>query len=125
MKVGIYLGVAALALSFGGAASAQSTVTTRETVTTRQSAQFSPAQRTVIYKHAMERPRSSTTVVVRTPAPDMAVGGRAPTDADLYDFSEPVLAEVPEAKRYRYMVINNQVLLVDRETSEVVEIIRQ
>ena len=38
---------------------------------------------------------------------------------------ETVITEVPAVKRYRYMHVNNQVVLVDPDTSEVVEIIRQ
>ena len=36
-----------------------------------------------------------------------------------------VIEEVPTVRRYRYMVVNNEVVLVDPATSEVIEIIRQ
>jgi len=36
-----------------------------------------------------------------------------------------VVQVFPSVRRYRYMVVNNEVVLVDPSTSEVIEIIRQ
>ena len=48
------------------------------------------------------------------------VVGRAELE-DLVDpFPEAVAVEVPAVKQYKYMVVNDQVVLVDPVTSEVV-----
>src|SRR6266705_5160365 len=119
----VLVGAAALALLAGvGSAAAQTTVT-KETVTTRQTVKLTPAQRTTIYQRVTQEPRAQ----VRLPQKEVevTVGGRIPEAADLYDLPEPVIAEVPDVKRYKYMVVNNEVVLVDPDTSQVVEIIRQ
>ena len=36
-----------------------------------------------------------------------------------------IVEEVPTLRRYRYMVVNDEVVLVDPATSEIVEIIRR
>jgi hypothetical protein len=135
MKARLWLCAAALALlAHAGAAAAQSTVTTRETVTTKKTVRLSPPQRTVIYKRVTQEPRpaiSSREVVVQKQT-DLAVGSRAPETAGLYDLPDSVAEEVPPVdevapvppRQYKYMVVNDQVLLVDPETSQVVEIIR-
>lgn len=121
MNVSRY-GLIAFALIAGaGTAFAQTTVITREPVETqgvvvaRQPLQLSPAQRQVIYR----------TIVREQVAPAQAtveyrVGMRVPETVQLYTVPQPVIAEVPAAQSYKYMVVNNRVLLVDPATSEVV-----
>lgn len=69
---------------------------------------------------------------------DWAIGSRVPDSPDLYDVPAPLAAEAPlvdegppvgevppaPTRPYKYMVVNDQVLVVDPDTSEVVEIIR-
>jgi Protein of unknown function (DUF1236) len=136
MKARLWLCAAALALlAHAGAAAAQSTVTTRETVTTKKTVRLSPPQRTVIYKRVTQQPRptiSSREVVVQKQTEDLAAGSRVPETAGLYDLPDSEAADVPPVdevapvppRQYKYMVVNDQVLLVDPETSQVVEIIR-
>ena len=60
--------------------------------------------------------------VAPAPPPTVAyrVGTRVPETVTLYPVPETVVAEVPAVKRYKYMVVNGQVVLVDPVTSEVV-----
>ena len=81
--------------------------------------ELSPAQRTVVYRRvARERP------VVLPPQVELRVGAPIPQAVELHAFPEDVYVEVPTLKRYRYLHVNNQVVLVDPDTSEIVEIIR-
>src|SRR5262249_42198606 len=102
------------------AASAQTTVIEREgpPVVSRERVEFTPAQRTTIY-------RTVTRERVAPQAVDVRVGSRVPRTVELREIPSAVVEEVPAVRRYRYMVVNNEVVLVDPATSEVIEIIRQ
>lgn len=63
--------------------------------------------------------------VVTTPTEvEYVVGDRMPNTVRLNSFPERVVREVPMTSGYRYMVVNDRVLLVDPSTSTVVEEIR-
>lgn len=81
---------------------------------------LTPAQRTTIY-------RTVTRERVQAAPPSFAVtlGARVPQTVELREIPSAVVAEVPSVRPYRYMVVNNEVVLVDPATSEVIEIIRQ
>lgn len=81
--------------------------------------EFSPAQRTVIRRHVIRE-----SAVVLPPAVELRVGEPLPSTVELHAFPEEVYVEVPSLRRYRYVYVNNDVVLVDPRTSEVVEIIR-
>jgi len=87
-------------------------------VVTHQRVELTPAQRTTIY-------RTITRERVVPQAAEVRVGARVPRTATLAEIPSTVIEEVPAVQRYRYMVVNNEVVLVDPATSEVVEIIRQ
>ncbi len=109
----------ALSLLAGGAAQAQTTIITQEPAQTqtvvRERVELTPVQRQTIYR-TIVRER------VAPPPPTVAyhVGTRVPESVTLYRVPETVVAEVPAVKRYKYMVVNGQVVLVDPVTSEVV-----
>ncbi len=113
--------VAAAALLAGtAAASAQTTVITREpvesrTVITRQAVQLTPVQRETIYR-TIVRER----VVPAPPTVTYEVGARLPDTVELYDIPEAVAVEVPAVRPYKYIYVNGRVVLVDPATSEVV-----
>jgi hypothetical protein len=44
-----------------------------------------------------------------------------PPTAQLYAVPQEVAVEVPAMRSYKYMVVNNRVMLVDPVTSEVVD----
>jgi hypothetical protein len=109
------MSVAAVALAtLGGVASAQTTIVTRESV------ELSPAQRTTIYRTVTREPRT----VIRRPEFRVKPGDRIQETVEIHEMPRTVVTEVPVVERYRYMVVNDEVLLVDPATSEVVEIIR-
>jgi hypothetical protein len=43
-----------------------------------------------------------------------------PESVQLYSVPQEVAVAVPQVRRYKYMVVNHQVVLVDPATSEVV-----
>ncbi|MGN6461751.1 MAG: DUF1236 domain-containing protein [Pseudolabrys sp.] len=104
------------------AASAQTTVITREPVETRtvvtQGAplQLSPAQRTVIYR-TVTRERVAP---VAPPTVRYEVGMRVPDTVELQPVPDTVVTEVPAIRSYKYMTVNNRVWLVDPATSQIV-----
>ena len=104
------------------AANAQTTVIERDnpSVITRERVELTPAQRTTIYRTVTrERVRTAPAAV------DVRLGARVPQAVELSEIPSVVIEQVPTVRRYRYMVVNNEVVLVDPATSEVVEIIRQ
>ena len=114
---------AILVLAATTAANAQTALIERDnpSVVTRARVDLSPAQRTIIY-------RSATHGRVRTPPPpgiEVRLGARVPGGVELHEMPTPIVEEVPTIRRYRYMVVNDEVVLVDPATSEVVEVIRR
>lgn len=113
------LAAASVAL-FADAASAQTTVITREpavtgTVVTTAPVQLTPVQRRTIYR-TIVRERVQP---VQAPV-EYRVGTRIPESVRLYTIPQQVAVEVPAVDEYKYMVVNGRVLLVDPATSEVV-----
>ena len=116
-----YAAVAAARLAGTAAVNAQTTIITQEpaqpraVITTQPTIQLSPVQRQTIY-------RTITRERVAAPAPrvEYRIGARVPAGVQLYSVPEAVAVEVPAVKRYKYMVVNDQVVLVDPATSEVV-----
>jgi hypothetical protein len=117
-----WFGCAAAILLFTGAANAQTTVIERDSpsVITRERIDLTPAQRTTIYR-TVTRERVQTV----PQGVDVRLGARVPQAVELREIPSAVVTEIPIVRRYRYMVVNNEVVLVDPATSEVVEIIRQ
>jgi len=112
----------ALALLAGtSAASAQTTVITREpvetqtVVTAQPTLVLTPQQRQTIYRDiARER------VVPAPGTVTYSVVTRVPSEVRLYSVPDSVAVEVPAVRQYRYMMVNGRVVLVDPATSEVV-----
>jgi hypothetical protein len=127
MKTRLGCGILALVLS-SGAAAAQTTIITQEpamqeTIVTREPApvlQLTPSQRTTVYR-TVQRERT----VAPAAAVEYRVGARIPTGVELYALPEAVVTEVPTVRQYKYMYVNNRVLLVDPATSMVVGEIAQ
>jgi uncharacterized protein DUF1236 len=103
------------------AASAQTTVITREpleprTVVTTEPLQLTPVQRRTVYR-TIVRDR----VVPAEPTTEYRIGARVPDRVRLYSVPQEVAVEVPAIRSYKYMVVNNRVVLVDPVTSQVVD----
>jgi len=112
--------IVAAMLAGASTASAQTTVITREPVESRavvttEPLQLTPVQRRTIYRTIVrERVSPQPTVEYR-------VGARVPEGVQLYSVPQEVAVEVPTIRSYKYMVVNNRVVLVDPATSEVVD----
>jgi hypothetical protein len=113
--------IVATLLASATAASAQTTVITREpvesrTVVTTEPLQLSPVQRRTIYR-TIVRERVSPA----RPTVEYRVGTRVPESVQLYAVPQDVAVEVPAIRSYKYMVVNDRVVLIDPATSEVVD----
>jgi hypothetical protein len=110
----------AVVLSVPAAALAQTTTITTTTRTERGPVVLTPDQRTTVYKRVVRErqvaPRGATVV-------EYQVGTRVPREVELRTFDDDVYVDAPSLRRYRYVHVNKQLVLVDPETSEVVEII--
>jgi len=73
--------------------------------------------------------RTIRTIVMREPSCryepriDFTIGIPLPSAVKICEFPEEVLAEVPEARRYRFMVRDDEIVVVDPDERRVVEII--
>jgi hypothetical protein len=105
---------------------AQTTITT--TTETRGPMLLNPEQRTVIYRTiTQERRVAPGPVVAPPPGPVVSyeVGAPVPREAVVSDFPEDAYIEIPELRRYRYVYVNNRLVLVDPATSRVVDVIAE
>lgn len=112
--------IAAALLAGAGAANAQTTIITREpvetqTVVTTEPLQLTPVQRQTIYRTIVQQP-----VAAPSPTVEYRVGTRIPGSVRLFSVPDSVAVEVPAVKAYKYMVVNDRVVLVDPATSQVV-----
>jgi len=112
--------IAAALLAGAGTANAQTTVITREpvqtqTIVTQQPIELSPVQRQTIYRTIVRQP-----VQEGQPTVEYRVGTRVPRDTRLYALPQQVGVDVPAIRSYKYMMVNDRVVLVDPATGEVV-----
>ena len=113
--------IVAAALAGATTASAQTTIITREpaesrTVVTTEPLELTPVQRRTIYR-TIVRERVSPA----RPTVEYRVGTRVPESVQLYAVPQDVAVEVPAIRSYKYMVVNDRVVLIDPATSEVVD----
>jgi hypothetical protein len=93
-----------------------------------------PRERVIIDEVERERIRTAPTMRERVVIDPLAreriveptevgyvVGDRVPPSVRLTAFPERIVREVPATRGYRYMVVNDRLLLVDPATSTVVE----
>jgi hypothetical protein len=113
----IAISLAAL-VTLAPVAAAQTSTTTTTTVETMRGPRLSPEQRTVIYRTVTRERRVTPPVNVR-----YRIGAPLPAEVELSAFPDDTYVDVPVLKRYRYVYMNDKVLVVDPETSEVVDII--
>ncbi|HEY6699817.1 MAG TPA: DUF1236 domain-containing protein [Pseudolabrys sp.] len=111
--------VAAL-LASASAAGAQTTVITREPVESRTVVRTEPLQLTPVQRQTIYRTIVRERVVPAQPTVEYRVGARIPESVQLYTLPQEVAVEVPTIRAYKYMVVNNRVVLIDPATSEVV-----
>ena len=85
------------------------------TVVTTEPLQLTPVQRRTIYR-TIVRER----VTPAWPTVEYCVGTRVPESVQLYAVPQEAAVEVPEINAYKYMVVNDRVVLIDPAPSEVV-----
>ena len=74
-----------------------------------------PRERVIVDQWGRERLVTTPTEV------DYLVGDRIPATVQLSAFPERVVRDVPATGGYRYMVVNNRVLVIDPVTNTVVQ----
>ena len=112
--------IVAVLIAGATTAQAQTTVITREpaqTVVTEERLALTPVQRRTIYRTIVRE----RVAAVPPPAVEYRIGTRVPAGVELYPVPDTVAVEVPAIRRYKYMTVNNRVVLVDPSTSEVVD----
>ena len=102
-------------------ASAQTTIITREPVETRTVVTTEPLELTPVQRRTIYRTIVRERVAPAEPTIEYRVGARLPDSVRLYSVPQEVAVEVPAIRSYKYMVVNNRVVLVDPATSQVVE----
>lgn len=112
--------IAAGLIAGATAASAQTTVITREPVETRTVVTTAPLQLTPVQRRTVYRTIVRERVEAARPTVEYRVGTRIPESVQLYSVPQEVAVEVPSIRSYKYMVVNGRVVLVDPATSEVV-----
>jgi hypothetical protein len=112
--------IAAALLAGAGAASAQTTVITRQPVETRTVVTSEPVQLTPVQRQTIYRTIVRERVAPAPPTVAYEVGTRVPNTVQLYSVPQSVAVEVPAVRSYKYMMVNGRVVLVDPATSEVV-----
>jgi hypothetical protein len=124
--------VAAALLATAGLASAQTSPVAKDsskdgTVGMRSSepakeAKLTAAQKAMIFTAIR---RSGTRV---TPPPrdlSIGVGVTIPSSAELFELPEAAVKDVPDAKPYKFTIVNDTLILVDPTTMQVVATARQ
>jgi Protein of unknown function (DUF1236) len=116
--------IAYLAIPFaliGAVATASAQTTTTTTIEKKsEPLRLSPQQRTVIYRTVTRERR-----VVPPSDAEIRTGAAVPPTIVLSPLPESLYVQVPELTPYKYFYVNNQLVLVDPRTSEVVDIIDQ
>lgn len=101
------------------AANAQTTVITTELAPT-QTVVTTPLQLTPVQRQTVYRTIVRERVEPAAPVVEYRVGNPIPRTAHLYTVPDSLAVEVPAIRSYKYMVVNNRVVLVDPATSQVV-----
>ena len=107
-------------LAGAGAAGAQTTVITREPVESRTVVVSEPLQLTPVQRQTIYRTIVRERVSPPRPTVEYRVGTRVPESVQLYPMPQEVAVEVPAIRSYKYMAVNDRVILIDPATSEVV-----
>lgn len=116
----IHSAIAVALVAVAGAANAQTTVITREPVESRTVVTTAPLELTPVQRRTVYRTIVRERVVPAQPTVEYRVGTRVPENVRLYSVPQEVAVEVPAIRPYKYMVVNDHVVLIDPATSEVV-----
>ena len=92
------------------------------TIDPKAGLQLTPQQRAMIFQSVS---REKAKVKLPPGGVTASAGADLPPSIELYTLPDNVAAEIPNAKLYKYTVVNDQVVLVDPTSMKVVEVIRQ
>ena len=115
-----HVAIVAALLASASAAGAQTTVITREPMESRTVVRTEPLQLTPVQRQTIYRTIVRERAAPAGPAVEYRVGARIPENVQLYTLPQEIAVEVPTIRAYKYMVVNNRVVLIDPATSEVV-----
>ena len=107
-------------IGMAATASAQTTTTTTTIEKRTEPLRLTPQQRTVIYRTVTRERR-----VVPPSDVEIRAGAAVPPTVVLSPLPETLYVQVPELTPYKYFYVNNQLVLVDPRTSQVIDIIEQ
>ncbi len=82
-------------------------------------AELSNEQRSEAYRSII---RERTPEPHRPPGFNIIIGSQLPSSVLPYDFPDDV--KDPAIRRYRYIAVNNMVVLIDKSTGRIVEVLR-
>jgi hypothetical protein len=94
---------------------------TSQSTSPNQKVQLSATQKTAIY-NAVSKDKSKSAAPANF---QPSIGAKVPASLELHALPPEALANAQAASSYRYTMANNQVVLVDPLTMQVVDIIRQ
>jgi hypothetical protein len=95
-------------------------VITREPVESRTVVTTEPLQLTTVQRRTIYRTIVRERVVPARPTAEYRVGTRVPESVQIYPVPQETAVEVPAIRPYKYMVVNDRVVLIDPATGEVV-----
>ena len=103
----------------GGAVASRSSRSTIGAAGSAARIRLSPEERRMIHTTVVQEPicRSEQQI-------DFFIGIPLPSTVEVCEFPERIMTEVPELRRYRYMVRDEEVVVVDPDERRVVEVIR-
>jgi Protein of unknown function (DUF1236) len=113
--------IVAAVIAGASTASAQTTIITREPVESRTAVASEPLELTPVQRRTIYRTIVREKVLSAEPTVEYRVGAPVPDSVRLYSVPQEVAVEVPAIRSYKYMVVNNRIVLVDPATSQVVE----
>lgn len=98
----------------------------RERIVTETVGRSAPVRERVVVEPSMRErvvvdPPVRERVITAPTEVDYVVGDRVPASVRLATFPDRIVREVPATRGYRYMVVNDRILLIDPATSTVVE----
>jgi hypothetical protein len=99
----------------------QPTSPQRPGMTGQQQVQLTAQQRRQVYQMVMAEKSAA-------PAPSgisLRIGAKVPASVQLSDLPSSVASQMPNLKEFKYIVAQNQIALVDPDTNQIVEILRQ
>jgi hypothetical protein len=125
MQMQSYLRLGAVLLALAGttglAVAQQQPIQQRPGMTGQETMKLTAQQRQQVYQMVMkEKPSAAAPAGI-----SLRIGAKVPATVELQDLPDAVASQMPNLRQYKFIVAQNQVVLVDPSSNEIVEIIRQ